>query len=68
MCAPRQLDLLIQKSFPDLQFLLDEFVKLESVVTPQGSRGESPACDEDYRKIVYAQDAIVDTSTRVTLA
>lgn len=42
IAAPPQLDLLIAKCFGDLQFLSDEFSKLEVMVTPSElSGGES---------------------------
>lgn len=36
-----QLDLLIERSFGGLQFLLDEFSKLEVMLAPASKEGES---------------------------
>lgn len=39
-----QLDALFERSFGDLQFLVDEFSKLEVVIAPESEIGEQKAC------------------------
>ncbi len=39
-----QLDSLFERSFGDLQFLADEFSKLEVVVAPESETGEREVC------------------------